>query len=67
MDREPILVREIVDCVGDDVMNPFSISNTGNYGPVKNRIAEALVNRILSAARDGRKFRVSKVRYARGC
>lgn len=40
------------------IENQFFISNTGNYGPVKNRVAEALVNRILSAAREGRKFRV---------
>ncbi|KAF8324713.1 uncharacterized protein EI90DRAFT_2976883 [Cantharellus anzutake] len=38
--------------------NQFFISNTGDHGPVKNRIAEALVNRIVSAAKEGRKFRV---------
>ncbi len=57
-------MREIVDRVGDNDAIPFSISNTGDSGPVKNRIAEALVNRILSAAREGRKFRVSEeMRY----
>ena len=36
----------------------FSISNTVDKGPVKNLIAKALVERILSAARDGQKFKV---------
>ena len=40
------------------IENQFFISNTGNYGPVKNLIAKALVDRILDAARNGRKFKV---------
>jgi hypothetical protein len=39
--------------------NQFFISNTGDQGPLKNRIAEALVERILRAASEGKKFRVS--------
>ncbi|KAG8689912.1 hypothetical protein FRC11_014925 [Ceratobasidium sp. 423] len=40
------------------IENQFFISNTGSYGPVKNLIAKALVDRILDAARNGRKFKV---------
>ncbi|QRV95777.1 phospholipase [Ceratobasidium sp. AG-Ba] len=40
------------------IENQFFISNTGNYGPVKNLIAQALVERIVSAARSGQKFKV---------
>ncbi|PVG02432.1 phospholipase D/nuclease [Serendipita vermifera] len=40
------------------IENQFFISNTGNHGPVKNRIAQALVERILRAAREGKKFKV---------
>lgn len=36
----------------------FSISNTGDTGPVKNQIAKALVDRILRAATEGKKFKV---------
>ncbi|GJJ14448.1 hypothetical protein Clacol_008712 [Clathrus columnatus] len=35
-----------------------SISNTQDSGPVKNTIAKALVERILRAAREGKKFHV---------
>lgn len=39
--------------------NQFFISNPGEGGPaIKNRIAEALVERILRAAAEGAKFRV---------
>ena len=37
---------------------PASISNTVEKGPVKNLIAQALVSRILMAAKDGTKFKV---------
>ncbi|CUA74327.1 Phospholipase D p2 [Rhizoctonia solani] len=40
------------------IENQFFISNTGNYGPVKNLIAKALVDRILNAANSGQKFKV---------
>ncbi|KDQ51771.1 hypothetical protein JAAARDRAFT_184790 [Jaapia argillacea MUCL 33604] len=40
------------------IENQFFISNTGNEGPVKNKIAQALVERILEAAADGKKFKV---------
>jgi len=40
------------------IENQFFISNTGNYGPVKNLIAGALVERIISAAKAGQKFKV---------
>lgn len=40
--------------------NQFFISNPGEGGPaIKNRIAEALVERILRAEAEGAKFRVS--------
>lgn len=38
-----------------------SISNTKEEGPVKNQIAAALVERIVRAARDGRKFKASSI------
>ncbi|KAI0668061.1 phospholipase D/nuclease [Trametes maxima] len=34
------------------------ISNTGEDGPIKNQIAKALVERIVRAGREGKKFRV---------
>ncbi|KAG9018728.1 hypothetical protein FRB90_010196 [Tulasnella sp. 427] len=40
------------------IENQFFISNAGDKGPIENRIAEALVERILSAARSGQKFKV---------
>ncbi|KAF8603406.1 phospholipase D/nuclease [Ceratobasidium sp. AG-I] len=40
------------------IENQFFISNTGNEGPVKNLIARALVERIISAAKSGQKFKV---------
>ncbi|OAX38224.1 phospholipase D/nuclease [Rhizopogon vinicolor AM-OR11-026] len=40
------------------IENQFFISNTRTEGPVKNQIAKALVERIIEAARDGRKFKV---------
>jgi hypothetical protein len=40
-----------------------SISNTGpNQGPVENQIAGALAERIISAAKDGEKFKVGEGR-----
>jgi len=35
-----------------------SISNTKEEGPVKNLIAQALVERIVRAAKEGTKFKV---------
>ncbi|KAI1793724.1 phospholipase D/nuclease [Ganoderma leucocontextum] len=40
------------------IENQFFISNTQDDGPVKNRIAKALVERIIRAGREGKKFRV---------
>ncbi|KAH9168358.1 phospholipase D/nuclease [Lactarius sanguifluus] len=40
------------------IENQFFISSTKQSGPVKNQIAAALVERIISAARSGRKFKV---------
>jgi phospholipase D1/2 len=40
------------------IENQFFISNTTTEGPVKNMIAQALVERIIMAARDGSKFKV---------
>ncbi|KAL5521881.1 hypothetical protein ACEPAF_1725 [Sanghuangporus sanghuang] len=40
------------------IENQFFISNTVDKGPVKNLIAKALVERILMAARSGKKFKV---------
>lgn len=37
-----------------------SLSNASDKGPVVNKIAKALVERILSAAREGKKFKVRK-------
>ncbi|KZO92207.1 phospholipase D [Calocera viscosa TUFC12733] len=43
------------------IENQFFISNTTQDGPVQNQIARALVDRILLAAKDGRKFKVMVV------
>jgi phospholipase D1/2 len=40
------------------IENQFFISSTKQSGPVKNQIAAALLERILSAARSGKKFKV---------
>ncbi|KAG8819161.1 hypothetical protein FRC17_010583 [Serendipita sp. 399] len=40
------------------IENQFFISNTGDNGPVQNRIAQALVERIIRAAREGKRFKV---------
>ncbi|KAG1869290.1 hypothetical protein C8R48DRAFT_701012 [Suillus tomentosus] len=40
------------------IENQFFISNTREEGPVKNQIAKALVERIIKAAKDDRKFKV---------
>lgn len=40
------------------IENQFFISNTREEGPVKNQIAKAIVERIIKAARDDRKFKV---------
>ncbi|KAG8215687.1 hypothetical protein J3R82DRAFT_7561 [Butyriboletus roseoflavus] len=40
------------------IENQFFISNTRNEGPVKNQIAKALLERIIEAARAGKKFKV---------
>lgn len=40
------------------ILTLCSISNTGDYGPVQNLIAKALVERILRAAREGKRFKV---------
>ncbi|KAG2144421.1 uncharacterized protein EDB93DRAFT_1153427 [Suillus bovinus] len=40
------------------IENQFFISNTREEGPVKNQIAKAIVNRIIKAAKDNRKFKV---------
>lgn len=40
------------------IENQFFISSTREEGPIKNQIAQALVERIIQAARDGQKFKV---------
>ncbi|CDO76228.1 hypothetical protein BN946_scf184644.g2 [Trametes cinnabarina] len=40
------------------IENQFFISNTQDDGPVKNQIAKALVERIVRAGKEGKKFRV---------
>ncbi|KAG1796447.1 uncharacterized protein HD556DRAFT_1234604 [Suillus plorans] len=40
------------------IENQFFISNTREEGPVKNQIAKAIVERIIKAAKDDRKFKV---------
>ncbi|KAH9884507.1 phospholipase D/nuclease [Cubamyces lactineus] len=40
------------------IENQFFISNTQEEGPVKNLIAKALVERIIRAGREGKRFRV---------
>ncbi|KAI9060697.1 phospholipase D/nuclease [Trametes sanguinea] len=40
------------------IENQFFISNTQEDGPVKNQIAKALVERIVRAGKEGKKFRV---------
>lgn len=40
------------------IENQFFISNTREEGPVKNQIAKALVERIIKAAKEYRKFKV---------
>lgn len=40
------------------IENQFFISNTREEGPVKNQIAKALVERIIKAAQEHRKFKV---------
>ncbi|KIJ62481.1 hypothetical protein HYDPIDRAFT_30440 [Hydnomerulius pinastri MD-312] len=40
------------------IENQFFISNTRDEGPVRNQIARALVERIIAAAKDGKKFKV---------
>ena len=36
----------------------YSISNTGDEGPVKNQVAKAIVERIIRAGAEGKKFRI---------
>ncbi|KAG8946540.1 hypothetical protein FRC04_011598 [Tulasnella sp. 424] len=40
------------------IENQFFLSNAADGGPVVNKIAKALVERILTAAREGQKFKV---------
>ncbi|KAG8894094.1 hypothetical protein FRB99_001525, partial [Tulasnella sp. 403] len=40
------------------IENQFFVSNAGDKGPVKNKIAQALTERILEAAHNGQKFKV---------
>lgn len=62
LNRESVLVRNTLSAfrlLRCHVAS--SISNTRNEGPVKNKIAMALLERILEAARAGKKFKVSAV------
>ncbi|SCZ90767.1 BZ3500_MvSof-1268-A1-R1_Chr1-3g02230 [Microbotryum saponariae] len=43
------------------IENQFFITSTTDKGPIKNLIGKALVERILSAARSGRKFKVTVI------
>ncbi|KIO26629.1 hypothetical protein M407DRAFT_199455 [Tulasnella calospora MUT 4182] len=40
------------------IENQFFLSNAADGGPVVNKVAKAIVERILSAAREGKKFKV---------
>ena len=42
-------------CTAND---SYSISNTGDDGPVKNQVAKAIVERIIRAGAEGKKFRI---------
>jgi hypothetical protein len=56
--REPVLVSWVIFLLFlKDLIWASSISNTKESGPVKNQIAAALVERIVSAARSGTKFK----------
>jgi hypothetical protein len=60
--RESILVSGFMGSGGVN-LTYTSISNTGpNQGPVENQIAGALAERIISAAKDGEKFKVGEGR-----
>lgn len=63
--REPVLVSSPQILEDLLLIRTPSISNTGNEGPVKNQIAAALVERIISAARSGTKFKV--INQLRSC
>jgi hypothetical protein len=58
--REPILVGFVYLCGNGHRLTsgPCSISATKEGGQIKNLIAQALVERILKAARAGQKFKV---------
>lgn len=60
MNRKSVLVRMPPYAPGLEADVPIfnSISNTEEKGPVVNKIAKALLERVLSAARAGEKFRV---------
>ncbi|EIW71690.1 hypothetical protein TREMEDRAFT_71238 [Tremella mesenterica DSM 1558] len=73
------LIREANHCIyienqflyvnislGDDLHSYSSISSAVPDGQVKNQIATALVERIISAAKDGRKFKIIVVVPAPG-
>lgn len=47
------------------IENQFFVTSTGKDYPVKNQIGAALVERIISAAKDGRNFRVSAEFHAK--
>jgi len=45
------------------ILNNFSISNTQEQGLVKNLLAQALAQRIIEAAQNGGKFKVTFPRH----
>lgn len=50
------MIREANHCIY--IENQFFITTTGTGNPVKNQIGAALVERIVSAAKDGRPFKI---------
>ena len=58
--REPVLVRRlpVLQRHNTWLMTCHSISSTQDDGIIQNQIAKALVERIVRAGREGKKFRV---------
>lgn len=51
----------LAEDVADGDIFSLSISNTTDHGPVVNKIAKALVERILEAAHGGYNFKVCRL------
>ena len=62
--RESVLVSMLLLRIAESLLKEnVSISNTRESGPVKNQIAKALLERILEAAKDGKKFKACDRRF----